>query len=159
MSNVKDLQGNEAEAFDLIMRKEFAWDILEGRKKLEFRDVSAFYIRKFLKPKGSLQKTFDALETKDCKYIHFHDYGNTWSLDVEIGDKFFFGVAPEGVEVLHKYDCHEFDEMAEENKGKKPDEVPLLFAFEIKSVLATSLCSLMDIEKGGKIKVSPIIGA
>ena len=36
MSKVTDLTGAQAQSFDLIMRKEFAKQIIDGIKKLEF---------------------------------------------------------------------------------------------------------------------------
>ena len=157
MSIIKDSKGATAEAFDLIMRKEFAWDILEGRKKAEFRDLSAFYIRRFFEPKKTLQETLDAFEIKPIGYIHFHDYGNTWYLDVRLNDFMLLSAHPDCLNILHQMDCHEFDEIAKENAGKTVADVPQFFALKIYSILGTNLASLSDIEKSGKVKVDPII--
>lgn len=157
MSIIKDSKGNTTEAFDLIMRKEFAWDILEGRKKAEFRNLSAFYIKRFFVPKKTLQETLDAFELKDACYVHFHDYGNTWYLDVRLNDFLLLSVHPDCLDLLHQLDCYEFDEMAKENAGKSAADVLQFFALKIYSILGTNLASLSDIEKTGKVKVDPII--
>ena len=49
MSKVTDLTGAQAQSFDLIMRKEFAKQIIDGVKKLEFRAVSDFYISRYMR--------------------------------------------------------------------------------------------------------------
>ena len=158
MSIIKDSKGATAEAFDLIMRKEFAWDILEGRKKAEFRNLSAFYIKRFLEPRKTLQDTFDAFVPKEgVAYVHFHDYGNTWYLDVRLNDLMFLSVHPDCLDTLHSLGCYEFDEMAKENAGKTAADVPQFFALKIYSVLGTNLTNLSDLEKSGKVRVDPII--
>ncbi len=151
MAFVTDVNGKLAEAFDLIMRKEFAFDIIEGRKRIEFRNMSQFYIRRFLNisGKGKDEKwTF-----KGTSYIHFHDYGNTWFLDVRICDVCLLDLSKESLDIMHEYGHHEFDEMAKECKE---DEVNM-FGLVIESILGTSLVNLSDIEAGGKVKVAPLI--
>lgn len=158
MSIVKDAKGDTAEAFDLIMRKEFAWDILEGRKKAEFRNLSAFYIKRFLEPRKTLQDTLDAFEAKKgVKYIHFHDYNQSWYLDVRINEIYFLSVHPDCLDTLHSLGCHEFDDMAKEYADKPIEEIPQFFALKIYSVLGTNLTSLSDLEKSGKVKVEPVL--
>ena len=151
MTFVTDVNGKQAEAFDLIMRKEFAFDIIEGRKRIEFRNMSQFYLKRFINisGKGKNEKwTF-----KDTNYIHFHDYGNTWFLDVRICDICLLDLSQESLGIMHEYGHHEFDEMAKECKE---DEVNM-FGLAIESILGTSLVNLSDIETGGKVKVAPLI--
>lgn len=159
MTRISDSRGNQADAFDLITTKKFAWQILHGEKDLDFRDLTPLYIRKFLVWHGTLQETLDAAETKDCDYIHFHNNSNTWFLDVKIGDIFIFGVHPQGIPILHRYGCHDYDEAAEEYAHKSVDDpdIPFLFAFELKGVVNTSLCPISEVEQKGRKKVIRVL--
>ena len=86
--------------------------------------------------------------------IHFHDYGNTWFLDVASELMHIISIHPCNLDFLRKFGHYEFDEIAEENRDKTdPSDLPCLFALEIDSVLNTSLCPLSEIEKEGKVKV------
>lgn len=156
---ITDIQGNSAEAYDLIMRKEFAWQILRGEKPFEFRSVSRFYVQKFLKPKYSRTKSLDDVETRKYNYVHFHDYGNTWFLDVRIDGIGYIKPHPTTLPFLHERNCHELDEVAQQYASLKENdpELPLLFFIEIAEVLNTSLAPLSDIQRDGKIKVDPVI--
>lgn len=80
MSLITTANGVQVEAHDLIMRKENAWDIINGKKYLEIRSLSPFYIKRFLVPKRTLDMTVSAFELKNVASVHFHDYGNTWYL-------------------------------------------------------------------------------
>lgn len=77
MSVITDKKGQTAEAFDLIMRKEFAYEILKGNKTIEYRDFTQFYAKRFCSDVKELKR-------KPIYHIHFHDYNNTWFLDVAI---------------------------------------------------------------------------
>lgn len=132
MSLVTDLNGKQAEAFDLIMRKQFAWDIIEGRKRLEFRDLSNFYMRKFVKN----VKTWDTVE---LDFIHFRDYGNTWFLDVHIASVDTVALLPENLPYFHEYGHHEFDEEIAGNEGKQPKDAGYLFCLPVDAIINTNL--------------------
>lgn len=153
MAVITDVTGKQVEAFDLIMRKEFAFDIIEGRKRIEFRSLSPFYTRRFLDISGKGKN--EKVAFKDVDYVHFHDYGNTWFLDVRISDIGFFDLSEKSLASMHEYGHHDFDEMAVEYRGRE-DEVNM-FGLLIESVLGTSLMNLSDIEKSGKVKVAPLI--
>ena len=87
------------ESLDLILKKEFALQILKGEKNVEFRSMTQHYMnRLFDKKLGDfLDKHADNAEIvaeygmwgncdelRPVKSIHFHNYNNDWYLDVEV---------------------------------------------------------------------------
>ena len=160
MSKVTDLTGAQAQAqsFDLIMRKEFAKQIIDGVKKLEFRAVSDFYISRYMpeNPDGSL-------DYKDeIEFLHFHDYNNSWFLDVHIEPIWFRYVHPACADFFHHYGHYEFDQDMEEFAHLDPDNddesanIPSLFCIPIDAIVNTNLTPLDDIRKAGKVPVYTI---
>ncbi len=127
---------------NLIMRREFAEEIVSGTKKLEFRDFSDFYCGKLLdKTNYDLQVTLpddlkEACEiVRQVKSIHFHNYNNSWELDVECLSTFYFEISQTGLKYIQDfYDCHDYDEDAEyySGVGGRP---PLLFAMAVGKIL------------------------
>ena len=130
----------EVEALPLIMRKEFAQQIVDGTKKFEVRDCSPFYDRIFLNPakkeefakflktgehpnkKAWLDMHYYTRDTNDNDFpgwVHFHNYSNSWSLDVEIVDV-DLAVADENYNsILNHIGCHELDEMVKECENEE----------------------------------------
>ena len=147
MSIIKDSKGATAEAFDLIMRKQFAWDILEGRKRVEFRDTTKFYMKRFVKDleKSELRE--------DVRCIHFHDYGNTWYLDVVIEYICVRSLIPRDIDFFHKYGHHEYDEEIKANEGKTAGEAGYLFCLPILAVLSTNLVSADKLREISRLPV------
>lgn len=152
---VKDRFGNIAPAFNLIMRKEFAYPILQGTKKIEFRQVSdempdkpkknkdryaaIFFKRYLIEDKGHP----DFLVPKDIYCVHAHDYGNTWYLDFSIEGVDIVAIHPDNAEYFHKYGHHEFDEVMAKMKtdGVKPHdkEVQWWYCLPITAIIDTNL--------------------
>lgn len=143
--------GTERPCFDLIMRKENAWDILDGKKGLEFRAMSDFYIKKFLVPKTSLQETLDAFEVKDVNFVHFHDYNNSWFLDVYVEYVGPICIHYETRKILHMARCHEFDEEIERTKREnvKPEDALQCFMMPITGIFGTNLTTPDKIKATG----------
>lgn len=147
MPIIKDRFGHYGEAFDLIMKKEFAYQILRGVKKLEFRKVTTNYCAKFFKRyKPSDRKHPDYFVPKDVGCLHFHDYGNTWFLDIGIEYVDLIGLHPEYREYLHKYGHHEYDAIIDdvEKRGLSSDdnEVQWMIAIPLLAPIDTNLdCS------------------
>ena len=91
----------EIEVLDLILTKQNAEDIINGSKKVEYRDFTDFYIKRVMdeeivnalncyKDNEQVKAICAPDEVKDVldpvrivNTIHFHNYNNTWSLDVE----------------------------------------------------------------------------
>lgn len=142
----------EVEALSLIMRKEFAQQIVDGTKKFEVRDGSSFYNKIFLNPKKKEEfetflKTGEHPKseawydihyyTRDVSelpgWVHFHNYSNSWSLDVEIVDV-CLAVVEEGYNnVLHKIGCHELDEVVKECKDE--ETFPLFYIITLGDIV------------------------
>lgn len=119
----------DVEAISLIMRKEFAEQIVAGTKTFEIRIASPFYDRIFLDPVGNnkWRKTDypwgDVPWREDVPFVvHFHNYNNSWSLDVEVEEFHFVVPIPEEEEEIHSWGCHEFDEILDEYKNLTPEQ-------------------------------------
>lgn len=80
-------------------------------------------------------------EFKDVWYIHFHNYNNTWYLDVEISETGMFCVDSQDVEEFAR-DYPDFADYlpdARENDKLPEDERPMLFYLVIDKVVSTNL--------------------
>lgn len=143
--------GTEHPCFDLIMRKENAWDILDGKKGAEFRSVSPFYVKKFLVPKTSYQKTLDACESKDVNFIHFRDYNNSWYLDVYTPYVHFATLHSKMQKYLHLFRAHDFDEEIEraEKENVAFEDANLCFMMPITGIYGTNLTTPDKIKATG----------
>ena len=154
----------DIECLNLIMRKEFAMQILSGEKKVEVRAYSQFYYNRLfdknvmawgdakaeeMTKEGVDEGIVNAFVT-DCvdylnplrqvKKIHFHNYDNTWYLDVECTANYQLAVVRDQVEQLQMlYDCHEFDEMLVDLEKQKAKDRPLYFYFVVGEILGTNL--------------------
>lgn len=141
------------ECLNLIMRKEFAEEILRGEKKVEFRAYSKHYIDRlvdkevcnFVDLKGGepiVEVLFHDFinEVRPVKKIHFHNYNNSWFLDVECSENGLIACVKEEVEYLNKeFDSHDLDEeLATYEKGKINNR-PYYFYFVVSKILATNL--------------------
>ena len=141
------------ECLNLIMRREFAEEILAGTKKVEIRSYSQHYVDR-LYDKDVLayeDKHWDdevmrmqMIDFNDSvravKKIHFHNYNNSWFLDVECVDNNTVLLVDEQVKYLQtEYGCHDFDEELERLNRRNAEERPMYFFFAVGRILDTNL--------------------
>lgn len=140
---VKDLFGNYAEAFNLIMRKEYAYQILKGEKKIEFRDLFSDYFCSMFFKESKDKKSPDYFVPRDIGCIHFHDYNNTWFLDVSIEAVDINAIHPDNADYFHKYGHHEFDKafaaIKEANIDAHDKQIDWYITMPITGIINTNL--------------------
>ena len=141
------------ECLNLIMRREFAEEILAGTKKVEIRSYSQHYVDR-LYDKEVLayeDKHWDdevmrmqMIDFNDSvravKKIHFHNYNNSWYLDVECTDNNTVIVKDDQVRYLQEeYGCHDFDDELAALNRRKAEDRPIYFYFAVGQILCTNL--------------------
>lgn len=145
-----EYKGQQVEAYDLLMKKQFALDIIEGRKTVEVRSFTDHYISRFLdkevmkrNQKRKLKMNDPAYENefKDIWFIHFHDYNNSWYLDVAIDTVGMCIVDSFDIErLMAEYPgFSDLLEDAKKNDSLPDDDKPMIFYFVIDEIVATNL--------------------
>lgn len=139
----------DVECLNLIMRREYAEQILAGTKKLEFRSYSEHYVKRLIDKSVAdyISRHMDDEEVltfcndiRQVKKIHFHNYSNSWYLDIECNYNDVFSITKTDVGYLQDtYGCHDFDEDLERLEAKKEKYRPYIFYFECGRVLGTNL--------------------
>ncbi len=148
MVTITDSKGQKTQAFDLVMKKDLAMAILDGSKTIEFRSYSDFYISRFLQNAKDIKAGKENLpyQPYEVFFVHFHDYGKTWYLDVAIEAVDLWSMHEDSLPYLHEHNCHEMDELIAENKAKglNPYDEGIQWAFclPISAIISTSIdCS------------------
>lgn len=138
--------GQEVEAYSLIMTKANALDILNGKKVIETRKLSSKYEKMFtnfkqleenerLRKEGRENECQPILRT-DIEAIHFYSTGAPWFLDVVIDEIGIGEITEEGLQFMHEeFDFHDFDDLLEEFKKNPPEEIPLFYYLHICEVI------------------------
>lgn len=144
------VNGQQVEAYDLLMKKEYALEILSGKKRVEFRSFTDHYISRFMdkeamkrnKAKGNptIEELREEVRT-DIEYIHFHNYNNSWYLDVAIeGIGYCFVDSQDIAPLAEEFDDFKaYIEDAKKYDQLPPDERPMMFYIVLAEVVATNL--------------------
>lgn len=133
------------ECLNLLLRKEFALQILNGEKKVEFRAFSEHYCDRLIDKDVDnwMQEHIDddeamffANHVRPVKKIHFHNYNNSWTLDVECKKCDYVAPCKKDVHYLNEiWGCHELDEQCADFDKRKAENRPLYFFFALGKVL------------------------
>ena len=139
----------DVECLNLIMRREYAEQILRGEKPLEFRQYSEFYIKRLIDPDVSdyIRAHIDDDEVvmfcndiRQVRKIHFHNYNNSWFLDIECDLNDVFSITKKDINYLQeKFGCHDYDADLEFYEKAKIEKRPWVFYFVCGKVLDTNL--------------------
>lgn len=142
---------------DIMIKREKAEQILSGKIKVDFVPFDDFYCKILYDG-----ETFDFVDkmieegnteafcaqgvffnsVKQVGFIHYHNYSNSWFLDVAVVNNDFLTVTDENVDFLNReFNCHELDnELKECNKKNLPDDkLPQKYYFVLGEVLDTNL--------------------
>lgn len=133
------------ECLNLLLRKEFAQQILKGEKNVEFRAFSEHYVNRLIDSDvdnwmqehvDDGEAMFFANHVRPVKKIHFHNYNNSWTLDVECKHNDYVFLVDRDVEILHReFDCHELDDQLADFNKRKEQNRPIYFYFALGKVL------------------------
>lgn len=140
------------ERLSLVMKKEFAQEIIDGKKTIEVRDAESKKYYDMLYDKDMLayeEKYWDdelmrlqiidfTSSVRPVLSIHFYTYNNSWSMDVECVDNGVIIVNDEQVGGLKQvFPNDEFDELLEDlNKNGVPEEErPYFFWFAVGKIV------------------------
>lgn len=137
------------ECLNLVMRKQYAMQVLRGEKKLEFRGATPFYHSRLLDQDvcnwmvahddDSDVAVFTS-PIRQVKKIHFHNYNNSWHLDVECTFNEALVVRDDSIGFIReKYGCTDFDDMLKDLNARKVEGRPMYFYFVCGKVLDTNL--------------------
>lgn len=138
---------------DLIMKREWAEKILMGEKKIEFRDYTEHYAKRLFDKDvmDYIDKHLDDEEfmagyeylyspLRQVETIHFHNYNNTWYLDVEVEINQIVEATQEDADNLfEEYGCDELYADVEWQKKHPKEEIAKFFFFVVKDVIDTNL--------------------
>ena len=149
-----EINGKPVEAYHLIMKKENAIDILNGKKKVEIRTFSDKYLSMFIdneKYKVYQEKMkdpnfqfyddegvseFDKTIRTDINYIYFTNYNKTWNLVAKIHSFYTCSMIKDDIEFLaENFDFHDYDNEWQQFDGKDIDDIPAFFAIYIDKVV------------------------
>lgn len=140
-----NVNGNEVEAYALIMKKENALEILRGEKTIEIRVDSPKYVKMFTdqeqvernrKAEAEGRDEWESPLRKDIGFVHFYNYAGTWSLDCEIDEIGTASLIKDDIDFLNEeYGFHDFDDQWQEFEGKPEEEIPFFFYLHIAAIV------------------------
>lgn len=144
----------DIEVLNLLMLRKNANEILKGNKPVEFRCYSAAYenrlydknVLNFIKRHEDNEEVHQALEKgfieplRMVNKIRFHNYTNSWYLDVECKANDTIALIPNDVKFLQdSFNCHELDKALADLEARKERNRPVYFWFALGDVIDTDL--------------------
>ena len=122
-----EYNGEMVEAYDLVISRKIAEQIIKGERTIVTRPMNLFYQNKFVNLENAPKVEKGELGFQDFYnqiwFAHFHDYG-TFSLDVYIDEIGFSFLAEEDVKEMNEaFDFHDFDNEWQkyiDRPGKEP---------------------------------------
>lgn len=140
------VNGKEEEAYDLLMKRDNANDIISGRKTVEIRSFNGHYVRMFtdkeqqrkndeLRKAGREDECIEPL--KGVQYIRFHNYNYSWMLDVKIDEIGISSVCKEDIEDLaERFGFHDYDNEWQQYEDKDFEDKPIFYWLHIKEIIS-----------------------
>lgn len=147
-------QSEEIECLNLIMKKQYALDIISGKKKVEYRNYSKHYfdrlydkevldfydkyandeeVIEICKPLG-VDSFIDPVRL--VRTIRFHNYNDTWSLTVEVVDNHIIALTDPNINYMYEeFGDTEFAESVKELQKAGIDDRPVVFFFALGKIL------------------------
>ena len=144
----------DIEVLNLVMTRKNAKEVLSGAKKVEYRAYSEHYVSRlydknvtaFIKKHEDDESVIEAQidgivdSLRMVRRIHFHDYNNSWFLDVDVLVNDEVSLEKEDMDMLHnEWDSHDLDDLFNTLEGNKTKDRPLFFFFVIDKVVGTNL--------------------
>ena len=132
-------QSEEIECLNLIMKKQYALDIISGKKKVEYRNYSKHYFDR-LYDKEVLdiydQYANDEEVIEICKPLGVDSFIDTWSLTVEVVDNHIIALTDPNINYMYEeFGDTEFAESVKELQKAGIDDRPVVFFFALGKIL------------------------
>lgn len=139
------VNGKQVEAYSLVMKKEYADEIIKGTKTLEIRNYTPFYDNMFtdreqVKMNEQLIKEGKEDETviplKGIEYIVFSNYDKTWRLIVRIDNIGVSAIDEEDLQFLAEdYNFHDFDADIQKYESLEYEDKPMFYYLHVAEII------------------------
>lgn len=141
------------ECLNLVMKKEYAEQIARGEKTVEYRAYSPHYrsrmydkaVGKYMEAHADDEQFIEQVldfepVLRQVKKIHFHNYNNTWHLDVEcVANDVCVATREDGEYIRDEYGNSELLEEALELEKNNVKDLPIFFFYVLGKILDNGL--------------------
>lgn len=134
MTKIKDKNGKSVEAFDLIMHRKVAMDILSGLQRVVCRFATIKNVLKF-------ETGLHTNEFKDVDYLHLHDAEKTWFVDVKLDAIGRTHLHHNNEKIFHDYNDHTMDFFFDMTRkaNENEDNCFMVYVLPIAEIVKTNL--------------------